>query len=151
MHFANCQGADTVGKVAFSGSKIVIETRFAGPKDWGRDTNITLTDVATGIDLRFGDTNYAGWGVYLAQYKNGVAEYFRTQYGGSTNAFKEYRFTVEGTRVTIERGDSLANITETHVETLPRSATGSVYTLQIGTGGCDGYYSPADFDWIRVY
>jgi hypothetical protein len=36
--FETCQAANTSGKVSVSGSKIIMESRFAGPKAWGRDS-----------------------------------------------------------------------------------------------------------------
>lgn len=148
-HFANCQYADTKDKVSFSGSKFVIEARFAGQKEWGRDTWIALFDPSTGSRLMIHDTNYYGWGVTVYLDKNYAME-LNQFFGGTTSAYKEYRIAVEGTSVTVERGDSLATLSEKHVVTLPRSATDGKYYLGIGTGGCDGFYSPGDFDWIRV-
>jgi hypothetical protein len=149
LHLANCQGADTNGKVMLSGSKIVIESRFAGQKSWGRDSVITLADPTTGLEFSFRDTNYEGWGqtIHLAQ--NGIGN-FNMPLGGTTSAFKEYRITLRGANVTVERGDTLAVLTERFTVTLPRSVTDGNYYLKLGTGGCDGFYSPADFDWIRV-
>lgn len=150
--FDRCQTADTRGKFTVSGNKIVIEARFAGQMTSGRDSNIALVDPVTGGFLQIGDTNYSdinGSGVYVYLY-NGSSYDVAHRYGGSTSAFKEYRITIEGKNVTIERGDSLANLTEKVPVTLPRAVTGGSYYLRIGTGGGDGIYSPADFDWIRV-
>ncbi len=150
-HFGACQTADTRGKATVSGNKIVIEARFAG-KNWARDSNIALVDPVTGGFLQIGDTSYSdgnGSGIYAYLY-NGSSWEFAHRYGGSTSSFKEYRITIEGKNVTIQRGDSISNLTETIPVTLPRAVTGGFYYLRIGTGGGDGIYSPADFDWIRV-
>lgn len=149
-HIAYCQYADTAGKVAISGGRIVIESRFAGQKAGGRDTNISLRDPVTGSWLQFGDTDYRGWGKYLHLSTNGVYDYIGS-FGGTTSAFKEYRVTLEGKNVTIERGDSLSRLNEISTVVMPRSVTSGTYHLRIGTGGCDGIYSPADFDWVRIY
>lgn len=147
IHFDSCQSADTHTKVSFSGQKIVIEVRFQGPKSGGRDTAIALVNAATGDFFQFGDTDYESRGVYAYLYYGGVYEFVQA-YGGTTTAFKEYRVTIEGQNVMIQRGDSLSNLTESYTATLPRSATNSAYYLRIGTGA--SYYAPADFDWIRV-
>ena len=149
VHLANCQSANTAGKVTFSGNRIVIKARFVGPKSWGRDTYVSLIDSSTGSLLRIGDSNY--WnGIYLQLSKSGNYEVVKSYSGTSTSQFQEYRITLEGKTVTIERGDTLAAITKTITEIMPRSVTDGSYYVQIGTGGCDGYYSPADFDWIQV-
>lgn len=148
VHFGSCQSATTQGKVTFSGKKIVIEARFAGPKGAGRDTAIALVNPATGDFFQFGDTDYESRGVYAYLYYGGKYEYVKP-YGGTTTAFKEYRVTIDGTNVMIQRGDSLSNLTETYAATLPYSATNGTYYLRIGTGA--DWYAPADFDWINVY
>lgn len=147
VHFGSCQSASTQGKATFSGKKIVIEARFAGQKGAGRDSGITLLNTTTGDFFQFGDTDYLNRGVYAYLYYGGTYEFVQ-QYGGTTTAFKDYRVTIEGTSVTIQRGDSLSNLTETYTATLPRSATDGTYYLRIGTG--TDWYAPADFDWIRV-
>lgn len=150
VHLANCQSANTSGKVAISGSRIVIESRFVGPKGSGRDSYISLIDASTGSLLQIGDSDY--WsGIYLQLSKNSVYDAIKSYPGTSTNQFKEYRITLEGKKVTIERGDSLDALVTKITETLPRSMTDGTYYIKIGTGGCDGIYSPADFDWLRVY
>ena len=150
VHFANCQSADTLGKVSITGAKIVIESRFAGQKPDGRDSHISLIDPATNSTVQIGDTSYSGWGIYLHVTLNGVPGPL-LHLGGTTAAFKEYRITLDGINVTIERGDTLNNLTEKYTAITSRSiTTGATYYLRAGTGGCDGVYSPADFDWIRV-
>ena len=149
VHLANCQGINTAGKVTFNGSKIVIESRFAGQKTWGRDSSVALVDPTTGYEFLFHDTNYQGWGQTIQLLKNGIGEFIGV-YGGTTNAFKEYRITLQGANVTVERGTTIATLNEKFSVVLPRSVTNGTYYLRLGTGGCDGFYSPADFDWIRV-
>ena len=135
--------------MTFSGNRIVIKARLVGPKSWGRDTYISLIDSSTGSLLRIGDSNY--WnGIYLQLSTSGKYEVVKSYSGTSTSQFQEYQITLEGKTVTIERGDTLATITKTITEIMPRSVTDGSYYVQIGTGGCDGYYSPADFDWIQV-
>ena len=150
VHLANCQSAHTDGKVAISGNRIVIEARFVGPKASGSDSNVVLIDKATGSRLQIGDSTY--WsGIYLLLSKNGTYDSIKSYPGTATHQFKVYRIALDGTNVTIERGDSLDTLTTKITEVMPRSVTDGTYYVQIGTGGCDGIYSPADFDWIRVY
>ena len=149
VHLANCQSADTAGKVVISGSRIVIESRFAGQKPSGRDSRIMLTDPISKSLFNVGDSNYWG-GIYLQLSRNGVHEVVKYYSGTTTTQFKEYRITLEGKTVTIERGDNLSALTTKIVEVMPRSVTDGSYYVTIGTGGCDGVYSPADFDWIRI-
>ncbi|MEK8051013.1 hypothetical protein AACH10_12255 [Ideonella sp. DXS22W] len=148
-HFDNCQYADTKDKVTISGSKIVVETRFVGPKSLGRATWVSFTNVDDGSYITVVDTNYRGWGVTV-QSGTRTAYDVNDVFGSSASTYKEYRITIDGSTVTIDRGDSLANLTDHFVSTLPRSVIGNTYYLGIGTGGCDGFYSPGDFDWIRV-
>ena len=149
LHIDNCQYVDTKDKYVFAGSKIVIETRFAGQKYWGRDTGFSLVNTLTSERVHVGDTNYRGFGVYVNLTKSGVDEFFQ-QFGGTTSAFKAYRITFQGANLTIERGDSIDKLSEKYTSVLPINVTNSTYYLELNTGGCDGYYSPADFDWINV-
>lgn len=149
VHLANCQGINTAGKVTLNGSKIVIESRFAGQKPTGRDTSIALVDPTTGLEFMFHDTNYQGWGQTISLAINGIGQFNRF-FGGTMNTFKEYRVTLDGVNVTVERGNTLSTLNERFTLVLPRSVTDGNYYLRLGTGGCDGVYSPADFDWIWV-
>ncbi|MFI3186887.1 MAG: hypothetical protein QX198_13020 [Methylococcaceae bacterium] len=141
--------ADTNGKYTFSSNKIVVESRVAGTGDM-RDSNISLVDVSTGDRILVGDTNYRGWGSYI--YGSGAFNFDpntdNAKNGATTNAYKEYRLTINGSSLTVERGDSLSNITETRTVTLGSSIVGKTFYLSIGTGGPD--YCPATFDWVRV-
>jgi hypothetical protein len=156
----------TIGKFTFSGDNpIVIEARMAGPGA-ARDTAISLVDVMSGAaadsranSIQFGDTSYANWGFRMNGY--GVFNFVEverpsgvgpapqnvTALGGSTNAFMEYRLTVSGTQVKMERGPSLTNITQTATRTLGQSIVGKSFYLRLSTGG---QYSPATYDWVRV-
>ena len=128
----------------------------------GRDTSINVVDRATGEVIASGDTNYCGWGLYaFAAYNsygfvestplsnpcvsgtvNGIA------LGGSTPAFMEYRVTLDGNAFKIERGPTLATITQSATRTLGRTIVGNQYYLEIGTASPG--FSPGTFDWVRV-
>ncbi|RVU45950.1 hypothetical protein [Rubrivivax rivuli] len=147
----------TFGKVVFSGRKIVIEARMAGTGG-GRDTSFILAEPGN-IDnlIMSGDTNYCGWGMYIQSrgvYRmsgpNGTcgADIPVPHTGGSTPAFMEYRWTIDGDRFTAERGPTLQNITQSVSATLGRSVAGRSFFLSIGTAS--QAYSPGTFDWIRV-
>ena len=145
---------DTDGKYTFSGNnKIVVESKFVGA-GVGRDSFIALVDVANGDRIQIGDTNYSATatpGMY--SYGQGAFNLFQAGNGNSVNTYKEYRITIIGTSLTMERGDTLANITETKTVTLGDSIVGKTFYLSIGTGGrtdVSSYYCPAAFDWIRV-
>jgi hypothetical protein len=117
----------------------------------GRDSHIGLVDPVANVELRVGDTNYSGWGIYVQLYNFNTASYeIATAFGGTTDQYKEYRISLIGTQLIVERGDTLTNITETYALTMPRDFVSNNSYINIGTGGCDGYYSPADFDWIRA-
>ena len=137
--------ANTQGKVAISGSKIVVEGRFTGLGP-NRDTTVWLVDAATGDYLFMGDTNYGLFGFYSGG--TGQLAMSQSNLGGTTSAFKEYRLTVDGANVLIERGDTLANITQTRTATLPTSVAGKAFYLKISTASPS--YSPGTFDWVRV-
>lgn len=138
----------------------MVEARLAG-KGGGRDTNIVLIDAATGSIIIAGDTNYFGWGLYgmgTAEYNLLGANESRGAPTGGVNlssngvtfsAFKNIRLTVAGNILTIERGDTSANITEKSQRTLGSSTQGKQFYLQIGTGGGIAY-SPGTFDWVSV-
>lgn len=154
--------AHTVGKKTFSGSKIVIEARFAGKKPSGRDTGIVLVDSSTGDYIRVGDTSYFGWGLFVhgtgalnltgANNSRGAPTSginLETN-GVSVSTYKVVRVTIEGSTVTVERGDSLNALTEQLQRTLGSSIVGRTFDLRIQTGANDGVYSPGWFDWITV-
>lgn len=139
---------DTDEKYTFSGNKIVIESRFAGIGGM-RDSTISLVDVSTGDLIRIGDTNYRNWGSYI--HGTGAFNFDpnsdNSKMGASTNSYKEYRLTIDGALLTVERGDTLASISEKRTVTLGNSIAGKTFYLSVGTGTD---YSPATFDWIKV-
>ena len=148
VQFNRASYAHTNGKVTFDGGKIVIESRFGGLTNNGRDTNIALVDILTGDRIQAGDTNYQGQGFYV--YATGAYGLGQQSTGSaSTNAYLEYRITLEDKTLTLERGPSISNLTFKRVFTLGQSSIGRRYYLQIGTGG-GIEYSPGTFDWIRV-
>ncbi len=141
------------GKVVVSGSKIVVETRMAG-RGGNRDTGVYLidTDESARNWLYFGDTTYSGWGMYVGAYGRyaGAAAFVQAQNNSSTSAWMEYRFTVEGNLLTIERGPTLQQIdaSQTRTVTLAQSTSGRQFYLHIGTAG--PAYSPGTYDWLEV-
>jgi hypothetical protein len=157
---------DTHGKFTISGNNtIVIEARMAGPAA-NRDTTIALVDVAsppgvsaTENSISFGDTSYSNWGFRMNGYGIynfveverpagvGPAPQNVTVLGVSTNAYMEYRLTITGTQVKMERGPTLATITQTATRTLGQSVVGKSFYVRLNTGGI---YSPAVYDWVRV-
>lgn len=157
---------DTRGKVTVNGDNtITIEARMVGPGA-NRDTTIALVDVVSGAaigsaaqSIEFGDTNYSAWGFRMNGYGAynfveverpsgiGPAPQNATVLGGSTNAYMEYRLTITGNKVKMERGPTLANITESVTRTLGQSSAGKSFYIRLNTGGD---YSPAVYDWVRV-
>lgn len=146
-----CNGKiSTNGKVSFAGNVIVVEggSTASSGRFGSRTTRIRLTDATTPANIiEVGDTNYraidglyaAGGGVFnLAQSGNGI----------STANYKEYRLTITGNTLVLERGDTLNNITETVSRTLASSIAGKVFYLDIGTGSTD--YCPSSFNFVRV-
>lgn len=156
VEFGKVGRISTKGKVTISGDgAIVIEGRMAGAGPL-RDTSVMLVDTASGDQILMGDTNYAGWGFYAV----GIGSYTVKEattiigepsnpfaLGGSTTAFMEYRLTIVGDRIKIERGPTLANITQTGTATLGRSVAGRSFHVSIGVGWA---YYPGTWDWIRV-
>ena len=148
IQFNRASYAHTNGKVSFEGNKIIVEARFGGLTSNGRDTNIALVDVASGDRIQAGDTNYFGQGYYV--YATGAYGLGQLSTGSpSTNAYLEYRITLEDRTLTLERGSSLNNLTFKKVFTLAQSSVGRRYYLQIGTGG-GIEYSPGTFDWVQI-
>lgn len=142
-------GAHTQGKKAFTGPKIVVEAVMAGTRG-NRDTHLELIDTASGDSVQFGDTNYSGDGLYIA----GTGRFSLPQRGlgqASTSSFKAYRLSIDGARVTVERGDSFDGPMQSSTQTLPNSIEGRSFFLRIGTGAPDCYYSPGTFDSVKVY
>jgi hypothetical protein len=145
--FAN---ASTMGKLTFSGGKIVVEGGFAGAGQ-RRGTVMALTDVATGDRIEGGDTNYGGLDGLDGLYLFGLGAFGLPQFANSRTSrdtYMEYRLTVAGTLVTLERGTSLANLTEIVTGVLASSINGKTFYLNIGTGGPD--FCPAVFDSVAV-
>lgn len=153
VDFGQVGRISTKGKVTFSGDgSIVIEGRMAGTGSM-RDSSAMLVDVASGDQILMGDTNYAGFGFYalgIGSYKlkeAGIDPSNALSLGSSTTAFMEYRLTIIGDRIKIERGPTLANITQTGTGTLGRSIAGRTFHVSIGAAWA---YYPATWDWIRV-
>jgi pimeloyl-ACP methyl ester carboxylesterase len=145
--FAN---ASTLGKLTFSGGRIVVEGGFTGAGQ-RRDTVMALTDVATGDRIQGGDTNYGNLVGLDGLYLYGLGAFGLPQFansGTSRDTYMEYRLTVAGTQVTLERGNSLANLTEIVTGVLASSINGKTFYLNIGTGGPD--FCPAVFDSVAV-
>lgn len=144
----------TKGKYVFSGTKIIVEGKFMATGAM-HDSVMAVVDTTTGHRIQIGETNYAGYGFYV--YPSGVfsnaaadparLDGFRSS-GVVTTASKEYRMTIDGTAVTIERGDTLAAITETLTTTLATSIAGKEFYLLVGTGGPD--YCPGSFDYVQL-
>lgn len=143
--FGAFASANTQGKVTFGGSRIVVEGRFTG-LGASRDTTISIVDANNGDVIYFGDTNYFNYGFY--SYGTGQLAFAQQNQGGTTSAYKEYRLTIDGMSVLIERGDTLANISQTRTATLPASIVGKRFYLRISTASPN--YSPGTFDWVRV-
>lgn len=150
--FAAWGRLNTKGKFTISGQKIIIEARMKGV-----ETNVLLFDSATEDAIILGESSYCSWGFYANA--GGPYRFKATSAGGCSNGevlasgvvttdWMEYRFTVDGSNLKIERGPTLSNITETYSATLGQSISGRSFYLDIGTGGTS--LSPASFDWIRA-
>jgi hypothetical protein len=147
----------TNGKATFTGSKIVIEARMAGTGS-SRDTSILLKDLSNTTNTIYsGDTNYCGWGMHASasgifEITSGALECGGANkvrhVGVSTNQFMEYRWTIDGNQMTVERGATLTAITETMTLNLGQSIVGRSFLLSIGTASAS--YSPGTWDWVRV-
>ncbi len=140
-------GLKTEGKVIVSGNPIVVESRFAGTGS-ARDTVILLVDTTNPANyIQLGDTNYSGLGLYM--YGGGIFSAVPyTGSGVSVAAYKEYRITISGSTITLQRGDTLASLTETRTAPLPASAVGKSYYMTLSTGGAP--YCPGTFDWVKA-
>lgn len=158
--FSQATSASTIGKYTFSGNKFVVEFASPAPNP-GHDTNAALVDVATGEVIQFGDTNYSGWGLYIqatGRYNLAGANINRgadTGYinmettGVVYNSYKVFRLTVEGDKVTLERGDSASSLNEKTVRALGATTAGRTFYLRISTGG-GVVYSPGTFDRVST-
>ena len=142
----NKSWADTLNKVTFTGSKIVIEARIAG-KDRLRDTTFYLYDVANSSNLISAhDTNYNGWGLTIQT--TGAFGSINETNNLSFSSYKVIRLTIDGNQISLERGDSSGVMTEGIQRTMSTSIVGKSFYLLIGTGAPD--YTPGSFDWISV-
>ncbi len=155
--FPALSALNTERKVTFTGSKIVAEARMAGT-GFSRDTRIMLVDAANPLNFVIAlETNYCGWGMAVSgsgayelqsgAYECGGSNKVR-HFGTSINQFMEYRLTIEGSSVLLERGPTLASIYEKLTATLTTSMAGKPVFLTIGT--VDPNYSPGSFDWVRI-
>ena len=160
--FGAGSSATTLNKIEFTGSKIVVEARFAGTKATGRDTNISLVEKSTGARIQVGDTNYFGWGLYIlgtgaynligANVSRGASTggiNMETN-GVTTSAYKYVKYTIDANSIVVQRGDVRGVYTEQLSRTLGTTVAGKTFYVQIGTGGNDGIYSPGVFDWLVV-
>jgi hypothetical protein len=149
--FGNCNYIETTSAKTFSSNKYVIEGRFAGTGG-GRNTYVALKDANNSANQIFiGDTNYsatASPGLYVYQVQNNNFVVDARGLMPSVASFKEYRITIDGVNVTIERGESLANLTEIASATLSSTVNGKTFLLRLGTAGAP--YYPGVFDWVRV-
>ena len=117
-----------------------------------------LIDISNGDFLQIGDTNYGGYGFYLygaGAAFNGTGSQTELMFtmGNSLASFMDYRITIDGRYMTIERSASLADpsqVVVTQNMTLPQSIVGRTFYLRIGTGANDLYYSPGTFDSVSV-
>jgi hypothetical protein len=155
VEFGRLGRISTKNKITFSGNGgIVIEGRMAGPGPL-HDTSVMLVDSTGGDQILMGDTNYGGWGFYalgVGSYKLKEASTIGDPtapltLGSTTTAFMEYRLTIIGDKIKIERGPTLANITQTGTGTLGRSIAGRQFHISIGATWA---YYPGTWDWIRV-
>ncbi len=143
--------ASTQGKVLVRGNSIVIEARMAGTGS-GRDTSVRLIDATTGEGIQFGDTNYrqpantGPDGMYIAA--SGTFNVPQRGNGVTVSTYKEYRLTLAGTSLTLERGDMVGNYTERLTATLGSSIAGRTFFVRIGTGAVA--FSPGSFDRLSV-
>jgi hypothetical protein len=154
--FGGGSRATTQNKVTFSGSKIVLEGRFAG-RGLNRDTHMELIDAVSGDSIQIGDTNYRGFGFYLyvrgASFEGEFTDSSPLTTGNSTSSYMDYRMTIDGKNVIIERSESLSDpsyAVVTRSVVLPQSIVGRSFYFGIGTGANDMYYSPGTFDSVSV-
>ncbi len=146
-----CDSVTSRNKFTLSGSTIVVEAKLRGPKQSGRDSSVSLVDAASKHRIQVGDTNYRGNGLYYyVTDQNGNTVTQQVAFGGSTSEWRELRLTFSGASLIIERAERLGGTGEKRIVSLPISTSGKTYFVQLATGGADGYYSPAQFDWIRA-
>ncbi len=137
--------ASTQNKVTFSGTKIVIEGRMGGLGSL-RDVNFFLIDSNNGEQIAAGDTNYLGKGLYA--YGSGAFALPQSGNGISIAGMQEFRLTLEGTSLKLERGSSLSGSLQTITQTLGSTVAGRTFFLILGTGGAD--YCPGSYDWVQI-
>ena len=111
-----------------------------------RDSNFFLIDVNNGEQIVAGDTNYQGKGLYA--YGSGAFALPQTGNGNSIAGLQEFRLTLEGTSLKMERGSSLSGNLETITRTLGSTVAGRTFFLILGTGGAD--YCPGSYDWVQI-
>lgn len=161
MEFGSAGGVATIGKQHFKGRKIVVEARVA--RTGGGEFPMMLVSLANLSDrFLMSDTPYIGagfLGVGDGRFK--LAEYSSPSCVGpaggivlgsppAAGVWMEYRMTVEdGTRFKIERGPTLAAITQSATATLCNSIEPYEFFLYLRTGSSGGYFG-ARFDWVRV-
>ena len=152
--FGAASVATTMGRVNVVGDALVVEARFSGSRPstatTGRDSYVSLVDAYTGDTISFGDASYQRDGNPVGMYLTGAGAFGLRQSGNgvSTSAYKEYRLTISGSTVLLERGDTLANITERLAFVLRAPAGGRPFYLRIGTGSAD--FAPTNFAWVSI-
>lgn len=152
--FGAASVATTMGRFNVVGDTLVVEARFSGSRPstatTGRDSYVSLVDAYTGDTISFGDASYQRDGNPVGMYLTGAGTFGLRQSGNgvSTSAYKEYRLTISGSTVLLERGDTLANITERLAFVLRVPAAGRPFYLRIGTGSAD--FAPSNFDWVSI-
>ncbi len=143
----------TEGLHEFEGKVIVLEARLRGPKPYGRTTIVSLIDSDNGQRLDVGDTNYGDNGLFYTVTDtagNGLPGANQVYFGGTTDQYRDYRITLSKNKLLLERGATIATLTERHEVVIPFSPVGRTFYLRINTGCCDGVYSPSYFDWVSV-
>ena len=128
-------------KITYQKSKYVVEYRARRTSNF--DVIFAFSDGTNEIGIL--DSSYST-NVGLMLYRNGIFG-IRSQFNGQTTTqWKEYRITIDGQAVTVQRGDSLSNLTETLTDTLEAPiSTVPLHFLVGATGG-----STTEMDWIRV-
>jgi hypothetical protein len=148
VHFGIGGAASTKDRVAFAGDRIDFVVVAAGPGS-GRDTWFRLVDSTTGDFIRIGDTSYQNQGLYFVA--SGAFNYYQASLeSGSGSGFLTYVVSIDGAIVTISRGASVDLQGPKHVVHLPNAISGHTFYFSIGTGCCDGAYSPGEFDSIQI-
>ena len=148
----------TQKKVTFLGNQITIEARIASTPTSSCMGNriqcsgaftVSLIDAdVPSNSIQFYETPYLPGGFYGGSSGIYAVPEFYLGYPKPTGTWMEYRLNIVGNQLTIERGISLSNISQTNTVTLPAYVTGKKFYIKITTG--DTYYGGVNFDWIGV-